>query len=79
MIVCRKEDMVALVSSIARNYPTYTRRTTAKKLKQLQIEFLVVENGIVQHPTESAAGKTLSVKNIGSGSLNLYSYDVRVV
>jgi len=64
VIVCRKEDMVALVSSIARNYPTYTRRTTAKKLKQLQIEFLLVENAIVPHQAESGAGKTLSVKNI---------------
>ena len=41
MIVCREEDVVPLTSAIARNHPTYSRRSTGKKSKQLQVEFLI--------------------------------------
>ena len=41
MIVCREEDVVPLASAIARNHPTYSRRSTGKKTKQLQVEFLI--------------------------------------
>ena len=36
--------MIPLASAIARSYPIYSQRTTLKKVKQLRVEFLVVED-----------------------------------
>lgn len=36
--------MIALASAIARSYPIFSQRTTLKKVKQLRVEFLVVDD-----------------------------------
>jgi hypothetical protein len=62
VVICRHEDLIALASSIARSYPTYTRRSTIKKTKQLQIEFMVID-----HTTTTPTSPQSSIKHIGIG------------
>ena len=74
LIICRQEDLIALTSAIARSYPTYSRRTSIKKSKQLQIEFMVIDSAqhksnlnqiINQTEFELTGPKYLPVKHIG--------------
>lgn len=44
--------MIPLASAIARSYPLYSRRTTMKKVKQLCVEFLVVDEAKLFSLTE---------------------------